>query len=177
MSNTHLSLLPQTSAGAADVRAPVFHTGDLVQRLGEIAAAAPFGDSEWNRTLQEAAMALAGSAIPPGYFVRADADGERLVKKDLPPGVTKEDDELARILVSLVLREEETAWEPVAQIVAGQRQRHRHEGNIEVLVSKAAERAAFKELLAAHSAYVDEADQIGAERLNAAAENARAFFR
>lgn len=33
-------------------------TGDLVHRLGEIAAAAPFSDAQWNRTLQEAAMAL-----------------------------------------------------------------------------------------------------------------------
>jgi len=33
-------------------------TGDLVHRLGEIAAAAPFGDAEWNRTLQDATMAL-----------------------------------------------------------------------------------------------------------------------
>ena len=33
-------------------------TGDLVHRMGEIAAAAPFRDAQWNRTLQDATMAL-----------------------------------------------------------------------------------------------------------------------
>lgn len=31
-------------------------TGDLVGRLGDIASAAPFRDSDWNRTLQAAVM-------------------------------------------------------------------------------------------------------------------------
>lgn len=37
-------------------------TGESVGRLGAIAAAAPFRDSEWNRTLQDAVMDMQSSA-------------------------------------------------------------------------------------------------------------------
>lgn len=49
-------------------------TGDLVHRLGEIAAAAPFGEAEWNRTLQGATMALRG-AIQALEDIERDASG------------------------------------------------------------------------------------------------------
>lgn len=49
-------------------------TGDLVHRLREIAAAAPFGDAEWNRTLQEATMVLRGIEAGVNYMHEAHDD-------------------------------------------------------------------------------------------------------
>lgn len=48
------------SAVEADEKgaAPLVGTGALVLQFEEIAAAAPFADAEWNRTLQDACMAL-----------------------------------------------------------------------------------------------------------------------
>lgn len=43
---------------------------------------------------------------------------------------TDEDRELAKQIVSLVLRDEEAAWESVSRLLAGYRSQHHHEGEL-----------------------------------------------